>query len=426
MQKQRSNPVIDAGKKSGRLIGQAEKQLSEQFENIDAIALINQKRVLKAFKDHRLTEEHFAEHTGYGLNDTGRSVIDGIFAQVMQAEAAAVRLQLVSGTHAIACTLLGNLAPGERIVCLTGEPYDTLHRVIGRNSEVSGSLRAQKVDYVEIDLDATALSQESLERELRKVLAEPTKIAYLQKSCGYSFSKRTLSNQEIGKLSRAVKAISPETSVIVDNCYGEFVEANEPTDCGADMVVGSLIKNPGGGLAICGGYFAGKKKLVEGALTRLTAPGIDGHLGLTYNQSRLLLQGLYLAPAFVANAVKGALLIAQIFSELDLNVKPGPGEERFDIIQAVELKTRDRLLAFCRQVQMASPVNPHVVPNPAPLPGYEDEVIMAGGTFVEGSTIEMSADGPLRPPYVAYIQAGLSYLNVKYLLEGLLESFSFG
>jgi cystathionine beta-lyase family protein involved in aluminum resistance len=418
--------TVDSGKRCESLIADAEKQLSEQFEKIDAIALINQRRVLKAYKDHRLTEEHFAEHTGYGLNDTGRAVVDGIFAQVMQAEAAAVRLQLVSGTHAIACTLLGNLAPGDRIVCLTGEPYDTLHSVIGRNSDVPGSLRAQKVEYVEVDLDASALSKESLEKELRKVLAQPTKIAYVQKSCGYSFKRPTLSNQEIGRLSQAVKAISPETSVIVDNCYGEFVEANEPTACGADMVVGSLIKNPGGGLAICGGYFAGKKKLVEGALTRLTAPGIDGHLGITYNQSRLILQGLYLAPAFVANAVKGSLLIAQIFSKLGLNVRPSPGEERFDIIQAVELKTRERLLTFCRSVQMASPVNPHVIPNPAPLPGYEDEVIMAGGTFVEGATLELSADGPLRPPYVAYIQAGLSYLNIKYFLEILLESFPFG
>lgn len=418
--------MIDSDKRHEGLIVNAEKRLSEQFSNIDAIALINQKRILQAFKDHRLTEEHFAEHTGYGLNDTGRSVIDGIFAQVMQAEAAAVRLQLVSGTHAIACTLLGNLAPGERIVCLTGEPYDTLHSVIGRNSDIPGSLRAQKVDYVEVDIDATALNEESLEKELRKVLAQPTKIAYLQKSCGYSFSKRTLSSKEIGKISQAVKAISPETSVIVDNCYGEFVEANEPTALGADLIVGSLIKNPGGGLAICGGYFAGKRELVQGALTRLTAPGIDGHLGITYNQSRLLLQGLYLAPTFVANAVKGALLIAQIFSGLGLNVKPAPDEERFDIIQAVELKSQERLLAFCREVQMASPVNPHVVPNPAPLPGYEDEVIMAGGTFVEGGTLELSADGPIRPPYVAYIQAGLSYLNVKYLLEGLLESLHFG
>lgn len=417
--------AVDSSTSAG-VIDQAERVLEEKFRCIDAIAFNNQKRILQAFSTHRLTEEHFAEHTGYGLNDAGREAIDRIFADVMQAEAAAVRLQLVSGTHAIACTLLGNLAPGERIVCMTGAPYDTLQKVIGRYSPVPGSLRAQGVDYVECQFDAQTLAQPAVKKELEKVLAKKTKIVYLQKSCGYSFTRRTISNQEIGQICQAVKSIDPDINVLVDNCYGEFTEAMEPTACGADMVVGSLIKNPGGGLAICGGYFAGKKELVEGALTRLTAPGIDGHLGLTYNQGRLILQGLYLAPQAVANAVKGALIVAEIFAERGLNVRPAPRQDRFDIVQAVELKTKERLLAFCRAVQMVSPVNAHVVPQPAPLPGYEDEVIMAGGTFIEGSTIELSADGPLRPPYVAYIQAGLSYLNVKYLLEKLLDSFDFG
>jgi len=413
---QRRVPALD-------LIKGVEKSLSESFERIEATALINQKRVLEAFRANRVSEEHFAERTGYGLNDPGRQVIDKVFAQVMQAEAAAARLQIVSGTHAIACSLFGNLAPGERMICLTGVPYDTLHPVIGRGKAKQGSLRAQAVEYVEADIDPKTLGERQVAIYLEDLFAKPTKIAYIQKSCGYSASRRTLSNEEIGQLCLAVKERSPKTYVIVDNCYGELVEDSEPTVYGADLLVGSLIKNPGGGLAICGGYFAGKEELVEGALTRLTAPGNKGHLGVMYNQGRLILQGLFMAPSAVANAVKGALLIAQVFSELGFNVKPSSKEERFDIVQTVELKTRERLLRFCRAVQASSPVNAHVIPEPAPLPGYEDEVIMAGGTFIEGATIELSADGPLRPPYTAFIQAGLSYLHVKCWLESVLNSF---
>jgi cystathionine beta-lyase family protein involved in aluminum resistance len=408
------------------MIKAAERALDDSFQQIDAVALINQKRVLEAMSKHRLTEEHFAEHTGYGLNDVGREVMDKVFAHVMQAESAAVRLQLVSGTHAIACTLLGNLAPGDRMVCLTGRPYDTLHPVIGRNKVVPGSLRAQGVEYVEADIEPGNLNQDSVKTELKNLLSKPTKIVYLQKSCGYSATRRTLSNEEIGKLCRAAKEFAPHAYAIVDNCYGEFVEEKEPTACGADLVVGSLIKNPGGGLAICGGYFAGKKELVEGALTRLTAPGNKGHLGVMYNQGRLIMQGLYMAPCAVANAVKGSLLIAHVFADLGMKVKPTASERRFDIVQTVELGTAERLLKFCQLVQSVSPVNAHVVPVPSPLPGYDDEVVMAGGTFIEGATIELSADGPMRPPFMAYIQAGLSYLHVKYLVETVLNSSELG
>ncbi len=254
------------------------------------------KGFLQAFAQYRLTEEHFAEHTGYGLDDPGRAVIDQIYAHVMQTEAAAVRLQLVSGTHAIACALLGNLIAGDRLVCLTGRPYDSLHKVIGRNEIVPGSLRAQGIEYVEADIDPLTLDQKSVQDKVQALLSKPTKIVYVQKSCGYSFDRQTLSNDEIGKLVLAVKKLSPQTFVFVDNCYCELVEAEEATTYGADLIVGSLIKNPGGGLAICGGYFAGKRELVDNALTRLTAPGIQGELGLTYNQGRLILQGLYSAP----------------------------------------------------------------------------------------------------------------------------------
>lgn len=408
------------------LIKNAERDLVDAYERVDIIAFSNQKKILDAFCNHRLTEEHFAEHTGYGLNDPGRDVIDKIYAEVMQAEAAAVRLQLVSGTHAIACALLGNLAPGERMVCLTGEPYDALHQVIGRQNPVAGSLRGQGVEYVEAEIDPLRLGDPAVRVQLKNILAKPTKIIHIQKSCGYSIVRRTLANDEVGKLCTAAKEYAPNAYVVVDNCYGEFVQEEEPTAFGADLIVGSLIKNPGGGLAICGGYFAGKAELVEGALTRLTAPGLKGRLGLLYNQSRLILQGLFMAPSMVANAVKGALLTAHVLSAVGCNVKPSWRESRFDIVQTVELKTRERLLSFCRAVQQVAPVNAHVIPQPAPMPGYEDEVIMAGGTFVEGATIELSADGPLRPPFVAYIQGGLSYFHVKYMLENVLNSCELG
>jgi cystathionine beta-lyase family protein involved in aluminum resistance len=402
-------------------IKEAEKALAETFEKVDAVAMVNQRRVLEAFAKHRLTEEHFAESTGYGLDDAGREVIDRIFADIFQAEKAAVRLQFVSGTHAIACALLGNLHKGDRMVNLTGTPYDTMHHVIGLEGNSKGSLIASGVIYRELDIDINRLKEQPIRNQMASLMLAPTKIAYIQKSCGYSFSRRTISNQQIAELCAVVKELNPKVHIIVDNCYGEFVEEMEPTACGADMVAGSLIKNPGGGLAITGGYLAGKSELVQSALERLTAPGIGGKQGITYNHGRLLLQGLFTAPAVVAGAVKGSLLIARVFKEMGLNVKPSSTDTRFDIIQAVELKTRQGLIEFCRCVQMASPVNSHVVPEPALLPGYTDEVVMAGGTFVQGSTMELSADGPLRPPYVAFIQGGLSYLHVKCMLENLLK-----
>jgi cystathionine beta-lyase family protein involved in aluminum resistance len=247
-------------------------------------------------------------------------------------------------------------------------------------------------------------------------LAPPATVAYIQKSCGYSFARRTYSNEEIAKLCRAVRHVRPDIKIIVDNCYGEFVERLEPTACGADLIAGSLIKNPGGGLAVSGGYLAGKTAMVEAAMDRLTAPGIGGHQGVLYNQGRLVLQGLFLAPTVVSSAVKGALLLACVFEKLSMNVKPSSREKRFDIIQAVELQSRAALVDFCRAVQQASPVNAHVLPEPSKMPGYEDEVVMAGGSFIEGSTIELSADGPLRPPFVAFVQGGLTYAHTRYMV----------
>lgn len=404
----------------------AERSLAPAFAGADAIAQTNTRRVLDAFRALRLSEEFFAGRTGYGIDDPAREVIDAIFARCFGAEAAAVRMQIVSGTHALACAILGNLKAGDRLVCLTGKPYDTLLQVLGLVGSESGSLAELGCDYSEIDLcpdsevDFTAFFPAHKEA-LVKLLAPPTKLAYIQKSCGYSFSRRSLSNAKIEVLCQFVREINPDICILVDNCYGEFVEADEPTTRGADLIAGSLIKNPGGGLAISGGYIAGRKVFVDRALNRLTAPGIGGHLGLTFNQNRLLLQGLFCAPAVVCGAVKGAHLVASVFGQLGLPVAPKADQSRFDIIQAVSFGSPDRLSAFLKAVQKASPVDAHVVPEPALMPGYQDQVLMAGGTFVEGSTIEFSADGPLREPYVAFIQGGLSYTHVRVSLEQILD-----
>lgn len=404
------------------LIEQAESELEDAFTRMDRIALINQKRVLDSYREHQVTEEYFAERTGYGIDDIGREMIDKVFASVLQAEVAAVRVQMVSGTHAIACALFGNLEPGDTLVVLTGKPYDTLEEVIGaggtEQAPVRGSLTALGVKYKELALDPK-LSVDELAKQIKA--AAPAKLYHIQKSRGYSMSRQTLSNGDIAKYIAAIKSVDAKASTFVDNCYGEFVEEQEPTAIGADLIAGSLIKNPGGGMAITGGYVAGRKDMVEGALLRLTAPGIGGHLGITFNQNRPILQGLFLAPSVVSQAVKGAMLVASVFEKLGMIVHPAPAADRYDIIQAVEFGNRERLINFCRALQSFSPVNAHVSPEPSSMPGYADQVVMAGGTFVEGATIELSADGPLRPPFAVYLQGGLSYLHVKCALLGSLN-----
>jgi cystathionine beta-lyase family protein involved in aluminum resistance len=400
-----------------KLIEEAEKELSSAFANQEAIAFNNQKRVLQAFANNRLSEEFFAEKTGYGLNDTARDVIDAIFAESFGAEAAAVRMQMVSGTHALACALFGNLKPGNRLACLTGAPYDTLQEVIGYAVEAQGSLKSLGVGYIE----GNAVFSPDVDSELARLLQKPTTMAYIQKSCGYDFERKSLSNSEIAQLVKRIRAINPDCLVLVDNCYGEFVEDSEPTSCGADLMAGSLIKNPGGGLALTGGYVAGNRNAVEGALNRLTAPGIGGHLGLTYNQNRHILQGLFTAPSVVASAVKGAQLVSHVLGSLGLEVFPKPLDERFDIIQGIKFGKSQYLINFCRALQRFSPVNAHVNPEPAEMPGYQHKVVMAGGTFIAGSTIELSCDGPLREPYAGYLQGGLTYLHVKCALSGAIN-----
>lgn len=395
--------------------------MAGEFEFIEETALHNQRKVLDAFRNHKLTEEHFAERTGYGIDDAGREVLDKIYAQVFGAEAAAVRMQIVSGTHALALCLYGCLKPGDRLLSITGKPYDTLQQVIGIAGNQTGTLKELGVEYSEAEISAASTEDPETISQLKKLLAAPTRLVTIQKSCGYSFDRDTLSNAEISRLIALVKKINPDVLVMVDNCYGEFVETTEPTDHGADIIAGSLIKNPGGGLAISGGYIAGRKDLIDRALNRLTAPGIGGHQGVSFNQGRMLFQGLFLAPTVVASAVKGAMLCSAVFQELGLEVKPLPAARRHDIIQAIKFGDKRRLVNFCLAVQYFSPVNAHVSPEPAEMPGYEDQVVMAGGTFVEGSTIELSADGPLRPPYSAFLQGGLTYLHVKCMLEGAVS-----
>ncbi|MBS1998171.1 MAG: methionine gamma-lyase family protein [Cyanobacteria bacterium SZAS LIN-2] len=426
-------------KKDGhKLIALAEERLAEAFRHIDDIAMTNQLRVLAAFRQHKLTEEFFAERTGYGIDDTGREAMDRIFASALGCPSAAVRMQMVSGTHAIACALFGNLRPGDSLISLTGKPYDTLEEVIGvqeavtagskaggkarktaKPTKYTGSLAELGVHYTELDLDPVRDGENKIVAAIHK--AGPAALYHIQKSRGYSMSRRTLSNKDIGKLCTMVRKVYPEARVFVDNCYGEFVEAAEPTAYGANLMAGSLIKNPGGGLALTGGYVAGDADMVENALVRLTAPGIGGHLGVTFNQNRLVFQGLFMAPSVVAGAVKGAMLVASVMGELGCKIDPAPMDTRFDIIQAIEFGDRKKLVNFCRAIQSFSPVNAHVLPEPSAMPGYADEVIMAGGSFVEGATIELSCDGPLREPYAVYLQGGLSYLHVKSALLGALN-----
>ncbi len=373
-------------------------------------------RVLAAFAAERLGVHHFASVSGYGHGDLGRETLDRVFARVLQAEAAAVRLQFVSGTHAIAAALFGVLRPGDRLLSITGRPYDTLEEVIGLRGQGQGSLAEFGVLYDELPLTAAGgVDEEGLEQ----ALAVPTRLVLIQRSCGYSW-RPSLPVAQIGRLVERVKALQGEAIVFVDNCYGELVEDLEPTAVGADLIAGSLIKNLGGTIAPTGGYVAGRADLVERACCRLTAPGIGSEGGTSFDCNRLLFQGLFLAPQMVAEALIGADLVATVFAELGYPVHPAPGAHRSDVIQAVRLGASEPLQAVCRAFQSCSPVGAYLEPVPAPMPGYASELVMAGGTFIDGSTSEFSADGPLREPYVLYVQGGTHHGHVALALERAL------
>lgn len=405
-----------------RLLGrQAQEALREEFARIDTVAEENTQRVLAAFQEHRVAEGYFAGTTGYGYDDLGRDRLDEIYAHLFGTEAALVRIQFVNGTHAITAALFGALKAGDVLLSAVGAPYDTLLGAIGVVDKGPGSLKDYGVEYRQVDL---LDNQPDLEGMARAAADPRVKVVLIQRSKGYS-TRASLSVAEIGEMCRVIKAANPGAAVIVDNCYGEFVETLEPTHVGADLCVGSLIKNPGGGLAPTGGYIAGRRDLVEGAAMRLTAPGIGGECGCTLGQNRLLYQGLFLAPHTVAQALKTAAFAAKVMELLGYETEPASSAVRHDIIQMIHMKEPEALKKFCRGIQMGAPVDSYVTPEPWDMPGYDCQVIMAAGAFIQGASIELSADAPMRPPYTVYLQGGLTFesgkLGVLLAVQALLS-----
>ncbi|NJO41216.1 MAG: methionine gamma-lyase family protein [Cyanobacteria bacterium CRU_2_1] len=397
---------------------QAEQALSQIFSGIDSQVKRNLRRVLSAFRHQQVGVHHFAGVTGYGHDDLGRQTLDRVFAEVMGAEAAAVRVQFVSGTHAIACALYGVLRPRDEMLAVTGAPYDTLEEVIGLRGHHQGSLKEFDIHYRQLNLTEAGDIDWNL---LSQAVHPETRLVHIQRSCGYSW-RSSLSIVDIEKIVYRVKQQNPDVVCFVDNCYGEFVEDREPLAVGVDLIAGSLIKNPGGTIAPAGGYVAGRADLVEAAAYRLTAPGIGSEGGATFDQNRLLFQGLFLAPQVVGEAMKGNHLTAHVFHELGYPVNPLPFAPRRDVIQAIKLGSPEKVIAFCRAIQQNSPISSYLTPVPAQMPGYESDLVMAGGTFIDGSTSEFSADGPLREPYTVFCQGGTHWTHVAIALEAAIEA----
>ena len=385
-----------------------EETLKDRFKEIDGTAEYNQMKVIKAMQDNRVSDIHFAATTGYGYNDLGRDTLEAVYASVFHTESALVRPNLISGTHALAIALSGNLRPGDELLSPAGKPYDTLEEVIGIR-ESTGSLKEYGVVYRQVDL----LSDGTFDYEaIKKAVNEKTKLVTIQRSKGYD-TRPTFSVSQIGELIAFVKSLKPDVICMVDNCYGEFVERMEPSDVGADMVVGSLIKNPGGGLAPIGGYIAGRKDCVDRASFRLTAPGLGKEVGASLGLNQSFYQGLFLSPTVVAGALKGAVFAANVYEQLGFSVVPDGSQSRHDIIQAVTFGNPEGVIAFCQGIQAAAPVDSFVSPEPWDMPGYDAPVIMAAGAFVQGASIELSADGPIKPPYAVYFQGGLTWYHAK-------------
>ena len=386
-----------------------EHGLKTRFEKMDEIAQINQLKVLRAMQKNKVAEAHLSGTTGYGYNDIGREASEGVYADVYGTEEALVRPQIICGTHALGLAMGAVLRPGDEILAISGKPYDTLEEVIGIR-EAKGSLAEYGITYAQVDL----LEDGEFDYDgIQKAAGSRTKLIHIQRSKGYA-SRKTLSVEQIGKVISFLRTLNPNWIIMVDNCYGEFVEELEPSDVGADMTVGSLIKNPGGGLAPIGGYICGRKDLIELCAYRLTTPGLGKEVGATLGTNRLLLQGIFMAPVVVNAALKGAVFAANLYEKLGFTVIPNGTESRHDIIQAVELEDPKKLIAFCEGIQKASPVDSYVTPEPWAMPGYDSDVIMAAGTFVSGSSIELSADGPMKEPYAVYFQGGLTYPHAKY------------
>ena len=384
------------------------KSLHDRFEEIDKNAEYNQMKVIKAMQDNKVAEMHLSGTTGYGYNDDGRDTLEKIYSDIFKTEDALVRPQIICGTHALNVALSSNLRPGDELLSPVGKPYDTMDEIIGIRPS-KGSLAEYGITYAQVDL----LPDGGFDYEgIKNAINERTKLVTIQRSKGYA-SRPTLSVERIGELISFIKSIKPDVICMVDNCYGEFVERIEPSEVGADMIVGSLIKNPGGGLAPCGGYIAGKKECVEQAAYRLSSPGLGKEVGATLGVNQSFYQGLFLSPVVVAGALKGAIFAANVYEKAGFVVRPDGSEPRYDIIQAVELGSADGLLAFCKGIQAAAPVDSFVTPEPWPMPGYDSDVIIAAGAFVQGSSIELSADGPLKEPYSVFFQGGLTWYHAK-------------
>ena len=402
---------LQISKETRALARQAEDDLREQFDRVDQVAQANAEKVLDAFQTHRVSESYFAGTTGYGYDDLGRDKLEEIYAQIFHTEDALVRIQFINGTHAITCALFGALKPGETLLYAVGAPYDTIQSAIGIVGNAPGSLKSYGIGYRQVEL--TADEKPDLAAIARTVGEDPTiKAVMIQRSRGYA-TRASLSVAEIGAICDAVHGVRRDLAILVDNCYGEFVETLEPTQVGADLVVGSLIKNPGGGLAPTGGYVCGRADLIDRCARRLSAPGLGREVGANLGLLTQLYQGFFLSPTVTAAAVKGAVFAAACYEKLGFRVVPAAAETRHDIIQAVELGSREGMVAFCKGIQAAAPVDSYVTPEPWAMPGYDSEVIMAAGAFVQGSSIELSADGPIRPPYAVYFQGGLTWYHAK-------------
>lgn len=391
------------------LARQAEDEIRPQLERIDRIAMLNTRKVMTAFQDNRVSDSCFAGTSGYGYDDLGREVLDKVYAQVFCTESALVRIGFVNGTHALSAALFALLKPGDTLLSVTGLPYDTLRNAIGIEGSCHGSLKFYGIGYKQVNLkdgepDIDGIKAALADKSIAAVL--------IQRSRGYD-NRKALSAEEIGRICAAIKSTAPDVKVMVDNCYGEFTEEIEPTQVGADIIAGSLIKNPGGGLAPTGGYIAGRADLVENASYKLTAPGIGGECGCTMGQNRLLYQGLFMAPHVTMQAIKTAMFCAKVMEKLGYEVSPKAEEPRYDIIQTIAFGAPDPLRRFCEGIQAGAPVDSYVTPEPWAMPGYDDQVIMAAGAFVQGASIELSADAPMREPYVCYMQGGLTYESGK-------------
>ena len=401
-----------------KLFQRAEEILKDHFEKVEKTEEINQFKVIESFRKNRISEAHLGGTTGYGYGDKGRDDLDRVYADIFGTEDALVRSQIVSGTQALALCLYGVLRPGDEVVSITGKPYDTLEEVIGiRGDSDTGSLKDFGIKYRQVDLlDSGTVDIGGI----KNAVSFNTKMVTLQRSRGYSY-RNAICVKELEKAIKAVKEINENIVVMVDNCYGEFTEEREPSQIGADLIAGSLIKNPGGGLAQTGGYIAGRSDLIEKCAYRLTTPGLGKEVGASQGNNRLMYQGIFLAPHVVAESLKGALLCAAVMSELGYDTSPGINDIRSDIIQAVKFNEESKLIAFCQGIQSGAPIDSFVSPEPWDMPGYESQVIMAAGAFVSGASIELSADGPCIPPYIAYMQGGLTYRHVKYGLMTAVE-----